>query len=609
VAWVNKAMAELMGYFPADALVGKPCNILFSKEEHFEALRRSLCASEQMKAPLHLETKWLHRTKGEFDCRLVISSVEMPGVGSGVLVAAWDVSDRRKVDQALRESEAKYRQLVDHAPVGIYEIDFAQYKITSVNDVICEVTGYSREEMLAMNPMGLLCKESQALLFERMRKIADGEKLSTTAEFKILTKDGREIWALMNSKFLYKDGIPIKAAVVAHDITERKKLEEQLFQSQKMEAIGRLAGGVAHDFNNLLTIIIGNADLLRLKFDVNSEVQEILEEICKAGDRAASLTQQLLAFSRKQVLQPKTLSLNLVIMEMEKMLIRLIGEDVEFKTWLEPELGLIFADQGQVQQVILNMVVNARDAMPRGGALTLETRNLDLDESSTRDQTMGIQPGSYIMVSVSDTGSGIDPSIQQRIFEPFFTTKEMGTGLGLSTVYGIMKQSGGLIQVESEAQRGTTFKLLFPRTQKSVQKAAEKSSQRSTLRGNETLLLVEDDAYVRRLAIRVLESYGYSILEAKNAQEALDILERFRRPIHLLLTDVIIPGKSGAELAQEVQARYKDIKVLFMSGYTDDSPILKKILSEGVTLIRKPFSPEDLAEMIRTVLDDGSQGL
>lgn len=388
------------------------------------------------------------------------------------------------------------------------------------------------------------------------------------------------------------------------EVSERKMAEEQLRQAQKMEAVGKLAGGVAHDFNNLLTAINGHSDLAMRRLKQDDPLYDKLEKIKKAGERAATLTHQLLAFSRKQILQPKVLDLNQVVFEMNKMLQPLIGEDIDLLTKLKPDLGMVKADPGQLEQVLMNLSVNARDAMPKGGKLTIETANVYLDEDYA-GRHLSITPGWYVMLAVSDTGSGMDAQTQERIFDPFFTTKEVGkgTGLGLSTVYGIVKQSGGSIWVYSELGRGTTFKVYLPCVNRCAEEPVSSTDSNKLSEGNETVLLVEDEEMVREMAKEILEESGYRVLEAKHGHEALLIAGQYRGPIHLMLSDVVMPQMSGRELAEQFISLRKDMKVLYMSGYTDDAIVHHGVLDEGTSFIEKPFTPNALARKIRETLN------
>ena len=369
-----------------------------------------------------------------------------------------------------------------------------------------------------------------------------------------------------------------------------------------MEAVGQLAGGVAHDFNNLLTVILGYSDVLAAKLDPGSLALEELDEIRSAGERAASLTRQLLAFSRQQVLERKVIDVNDLIANIEKMLRRLIGEDIELVTVPDPALRRVFADSGQLEQVIMNLAVNARDAMPRGGKLTLETANVELDQAYARAHAT-VRPGSYVMIAVSDTGVGMNAETLTRIFEPFFTTKERGkgTGLGLATVYGIVKQSGGYVWVYSEAERGTTFKIYLPPAEQGAE-VEEATAALPPVRGSETVLLVEDEESVRTLSRTILESYGYSVLEAGSGLEALEMVRERGGSIDLLLTDVVMPSMGGADLVTRLQVLRPGIRVLYMSGYTDDTVVRHAHLKQGRVFLQKPFTPETLVRKVREAL-------
>ncbi|HKV34953.1 MAG TPA: ATP-binding protein [Pyrinomonadaceae bacterium] len=388
--------------------------------------------------------------------------------------------------------------------------------------------------------------------------------------------------------------------------------ERQLIQSQKLEAVGRLAGGISHDFNNLLTVILGYSDITLRQFSQEHPLRRNLEEIVRASERAAALTRQLLAFSRKQVMQPKVFGVNSVVIELEKMLRRMIGEDIELRVSLHPDLGNIKADPAQLEQVIMNLVVNARDAMPKGGKLTIETSNVYLDHTYATEH-VSVQPGNYVMLAISDTGCGMDKETRQHIFEPFFTTKAQGkgTGLGLSTVYGIVKQSGGNIWVYSEEDRGTTFKIYFPQVTAEAEEYRRATPRIEAPRGSETILLVEDADWVRKLARQVLERAGYRVVEASGADEAISIIEASHNgtTVDLVLTDVIMPGMSGNDMSKQLLAMRPGLPVLYMSGYTDDAIVQHGVLEPGINFIQKPFSPDALALKVREVLDGKPQAL
>ena len=389
---------------------------------------------------------------------------------------------------------------------------------------------------------------------------------------------------------------------ITRDVTDQMQMEEQLRNAQQLEAIGRLAGGVAHDFNNILSIIIGHGELL-LAMGNDERTRSGIQQIQRAAERAASLTQQLLAFGRKQVLQPTILDLNEAVAEVQTMLARVIGEDIELIAKLHPSLGTVKADPGQVEQVLMNLAINARDAMPQGGRLTMETSNEEINPERGRD--LDLTPGHYVMLRVSDTGHGMDNTTLSHIFEPFFTTKPVGkgTGLGLATVYGIVKQSGGSIQVKSEAGRGTEFRILLPTSDSELRKEPNSIGSQCVVGGNETILIAEDEKDLRALTRIFLESYGYGVLEAGSAEEAIEKAGSSTEPIHLLLTDVVMPGMSGRQLAERILTKHPQTKVLFMTGYTDEMLAQHRVLEPGVQLLEKPFSKQELALKVRAVLD------
>ncbi|PYS96265.1 MAG: hybrid sensor histidine kinase/response regulator [Acidobacteria bacterium] len=508
---------------------------------------------------------------------------------------------RQRAEGELRESEERYRLLFENNPHPMWVYDLETLRFLAVNEAAVRHYGYSREEFLTMTIKDIRPPEDVPALLENITRI--GEELDKAGVWRHRKKDGGVIDVEITSHTLVFAGRRAEV-VLANDVTERKMLEEQLRQSQKMEAVGQLAGGVAHDFNNLLTAITGYSDLAIRRLKAEDPLRHHIEEIKKAGERAAALTRQLLAFSRKQVLQPKVLDLNAVVSEMEKMLRRLIGEDVEFRTALASDLGSIKADPGQIEQVLLNLCVNARDAMPGGGNLTVETSNVYLDEEYASHH-VGVESGAYVMLAVSDTGYGMDEETQSRIFEPFFTTKEMGkgTGLGLSTVYGIVRQSGGNVWVYSEVGRGTTFKVYLPRVDEGVREYRRSDSPEDAARGTETILLAEDDEMVRRLAREVLEMYGYRVLEAPNGGAALLLCERHAGAIDLLVTDAIMPEMSGRELSERLSHLRPDMKVLFMSGYADTAAVQQGVLDEWANFIQKPFTPDALTRKVREILD------
>ena len=500
----------------------------------------------------------------------------------------------------LRTSEEEYHLLFDQNPHVMFVFDEETLAFLAVSEAAIRKYGYSREEFLSMTIREIRPPEDIPALQRAMReRPADPRAISTAGLFRHRKKDGTLIDVEVASSWIRFRGREARL-VLALDVTEKRSLEAQLVQSQKMEVVGRLAGGVAHDFNNLLGVVTGYGQLLRNRLD-DPSLLKYADDILKASERAAGLTQQLLAFSRKQVLQPRILDLNRVVEDMERMLRRLIGEDIRLVIALA-EVPPIKADPGQLEQVLMNLAVNARDAMPHGGQLMIETAAVDLDESYARRHAE-VRAGAHVMLAVSDTGHGMTADVQARVFEPFFTTKAPGegTGLGLATVHGIVKQSGGHIFAYSEPGRGTSFKIYFPPAEGSVAAPARVAEEMP--RGTETVLLVEDEEALREITREILEAAGYTVLEAGHGAAALHLSERHEGTIHLLVTDVVMPGVTGSELAQRLIAERTGMKVLFMSGYTDDAVILRGVLTKEMPFVQKPFTIVQLARKVREVLD------
>ena len=526
-----------------------------------------------------------------------------------IALHAIELEEKHKqADAALFESEAKFRTLVEKIPAITYTAALDEYSSTQyISPQIELILGFTQEEY--KEDSNLWDKQLHPDDRERVLKelaASHQSDIPFVSKYRMLTKNNRIVW-LMDEATIVKDeaGEPLFLLGVMNDITERKNMEEQLRQSQKMEAVGTLAGGVAHDFNNLLTVIVGNAQLALMNVIKDESLRNEIEEIKKAGEKAASLTRQLLAFSRKQVIKPEVIDLNKVVNETEKMLKRTIGENIEFLTVLKPELWKAYANFGQIDQIIMNMVINARDAMPQGGKLIIETANADLDKNYFREHGIkGKKPGHYVVLAVSDTGSGMDKETQEHIFEPFFTTKEVGqgTGLGLSTIYGIVKQNNGFVWVYSEPGQGSTFKVYLPRAEGDADSEEKQRLPVIELGGSETVLIVEDDDGLRKLAQEVLQSYGYRILAAENGEEALMVGNEHEGPIHLLLTDVVMLKMGGREAANRLQPLYPQMKVIYMSGYTDNAIVHHGVLAPELNFIQKPFTPEGLARKVREAL-------
>ena len=525
------------------------------------------------------------------------------GVPEKLVIVNRDITARKQASEALRLSEVSFRSVIENAPYGIYRAQ-ASGKLLLVNPALQKMLGYdSQAELLLLNLTTDVYVDP--LEHQRVNDLFTKQKEFTDVQVDWKRKDGTPIKARCSGWFV-KSAIDGAAyfEVFAEDVTEKWLLERQLRMAQKMEAVGRLSGGIAHDFNNLLGVIIGYSQVLKRTLPPGTAFLEHAEEIEKAGQRAASLTRQLLAFSRQQVLAPAVLNLNSLISEMEKMLPRLIGEDIEIVIALDPAIGRVKADHGQLEQVVMNLAVNARDAMPDGGKVVITTANAVLDETWTRSHP-GSKAGDFVMLSVADTGTGIDSETLAHIFEPFFTTKERGkgTGLGLATVYGVVKQSGGYVWVESALGKGTAFQIYLPRIEELVSVPEPVAPIVEAFRGAETILLVEDADALRKLTHMLLEQHGYHVLVAANGAAALQLVEQKPERIDLLLTDVIMPGLNGRALAERLEILQPSLKVLYMSGYTDDAIVNHGVLESGTQLLHKPFSEESLIRKVREVLD------
>jgi PAS domain S-box-containing protein len=515
----------------------------------------------------------------------------------------WFNAALRASQESLRHSEMNFRSLVTNAPYGICRCD-SSGQLLDANPALLAMLGYSSAEDLVGTHLGALYADTQQWF-----ELADYLRSSATFNGLIVEwrrQDGTATVVRVSGRAVSNGGKGRTFELFAEDVTERRALEQQLRQSQKMEAVGRLAGGIAHDFNNLLMVISGYSEFLLDRLGPDPALRGPAQEIASAAVRATSLTRQLLAFSRKQMLAPKILDLNSVVTENLKMLTRMIGEDVDLVMVPAAGLGTIRADAGQVEQVIMNLAVNARDAMPSGGKLTIETSNVSLDEEYARFHAP-LRPGNYVMLAISDTGAGMDTETQSHIFEPFFTTKgPKGTGLGLSTVYGIVKQSGGYIWVYSEPGKGTTFKIYLPRVAEATESPSVVALPAEAVAaepGTETILLVEDEANLRYLARQYLEKQGYRVIEAADGAVAMQIAVAHEGVIHLLLTDVIMPGMNGRELAQRISEIRPNVKVLYMSGYTENVIGRNGTLDAGVRLLQKPFTLRDLKSKVREVLE------
>ena len=529
------------------------------------------------------------------------------GAVEGGIGIIEDITLRKLTEETLRENEERFRTLTETTSTAIFV--YANDRFVYVNNASQQLTGYSADELLSRRFWDVVHPEYKELIKERGFARQRGESIPSRYEFKIVRKDGTERWIDFTSGKIQWQG---KAAAIASafDITERKqaeeekrKLESQLLHAQKMEAVGRLAGGVAHDFNNMLNVIIGYAEIVLGKIGKDAFPRKEVEEIIKAATRSASLTQQLLAFSRKQIIQPRVLDINALLKNLDKMLRRLIGEHIDVVFALGQNVGHVKADPVQIEQVIMNLAINARDAMIRGGKMTIETAMADLNDLYSKNHAE-VAPGRYSMIAITDTGQGMDDETKSKIFEPFFTTKDKGkgTGLGLAMVYGIIKQSGGHIFVYSEPGHGTTFKIYLPCTDAAPDLTTDIQRVKEHRGGNEHILIVEDEAKLRRLFEATIPSMGYRVTTAANGNEALVLVEERGLKPDLVITDVVMPGMGGVELVERLRKNQPDLRVLFMSGYTDNAIVHQGILDPGTPFIQKPFHIKDLAVKIKEVM-------
>ena len=550
----------------------------------FEDLRR--CMVERSFVAMENEFTFPDGSTAWFELR-------MEPVPDGVFILSMDITERRRSTQALRDLARRYERLLETSFDSISVVQDGV--VREANAGFLRLFGYDRlDEVIGRPATDFVALESRPEAEQRLQQKVDG-----VFQLVGLRRDGKKILLEATSRNDFIDGRPARIGA-ARDLTDKRNLERQVRQAQKMEAVGRLAGGVAHDFNNLLTVIIGHTELL-LREGMPGPAQESLGEIRAAAQSAAELTKQLLAFSRQQVVESRPVEVDTVVRGTERLITRLIGEDVEVATRLGAPDVMVSIDPHQLEQVIINLAVNARDAMPEGGRIGIETSTLTL----TAESGWGLPAGRYALLAVTDTGGGMDSATQDRIFEPFFTTKEAGkgSGLGLSIVYGVVKQAGGTVNVYSEVGIGTVFRIYLPVASQTTHPARTASRPEPTAPGHETILLVEDSLQVREVARRILSKAGYSLLVADSTMEALELMRRDGVKIDLLLTDLVMPLMSGRELADEFAVLHPESSILFMSGYTDDAAILNGVASAGVPYLQKPFTPDGLAAKVRRVLD------
>ncbi len=597
----NPAAESLFGY-AAEEVLGRNVSMLMPspwRDEHDNYIRRCLQTNTRRIIGIGREVIALRKDGATFPAELAVSEMVLQDrrIFTGIV---RDITQRKQAEEAVREVNETLRAVIETSPLAICVTDL-EGKVRSWNPAAARIFGWTEAEVVGERLPIVPDGEWEGFL-AATGAVARGQTYAGV-ERRRLTKSGAFIdISIWNAPLRNREGEITGILSLVADVTESRHMEQQLRQSAKMEAIGRLAGGVAHDFNNILTVITGYAEMLAEKAAGDEDFESDITEVLKAADHASALTNQLLVFSRHKVRTPETLNLNEVVERLEKMLRRIIGEDVALVTHTQPELSAIRADPAQIEQVIINLAVNARDAMPGGGTLTIETADVKLDAAYARTH-VGVAPGQYVMLAVSDTGTGMAPETRLRLFEPFFTTKERGkgTGLGLSTVYGIVKQCNGEIWVYSELGRGSTFKIYLPVVDAKPEEASASDQPEQAIGGAETVLLVEDEFGVRKLVSSVLAAQGYQILETGDPLDALRMCEEYSEPIHLLLTDVVMPNMSGRDLAGRAVKLRPELRVLYMSGYTDHAVAYQDI--DGAPFIQKPFSPGALARKIREVLD------
>lgn len=606
---VNEATCRITGY-TEEELLGQSARLFYFTDEEFEAVGKALYGSVATQDWASVEARFRRKDGAAIQVALSRAYLRADDPSEGFVIVFQDITARKHAEEALRDSEARFRALISNSRdlisvvgadgVGMYE-----------SPALLHMFGREPESLIGVDTFSLIHQDDVAFVRESfVRLIREGGSVTTPVEYRYRHADGSWVYVeAVGSNHL--DDPAIRGIVVnSRDITERKrteedksKLQDQLQQAMKMEAVGRLAGGVAHDFNNLLTTIIGNVELAKAEIDAPDRVTQHLDEVNRAAESAASLTRQLLAFSRRQIIEPTVLNLNELIENLHKMLARLIGEDIALEHVLAKALGAVKVDQGQFEQVLVNLAINARDAMPDGGRLMIETQNIDLDENYCVTHPH-VQPGRYVLLVISDTGHGMTEEVKEHLFEPFFTTKAKGhgTGLGLATTFGAVKQSGGSIEVYSEVGKGSSFKIYLPRVELKTGRLGGSKPGLEVPRGTETILLVEDENSVRDLAQRILGLLGYTVMQAPSGDAAITIAEQFTEPIHLLMTDVIMPGMNGRELAERLVRLHPEAKVLFTSGYTENVIAHHGVIDEGVNFIGKPYSIRPLARKIRQVL-------
>jgi two-component system cell cycle sensor histidine kinase/response regulator CckA len=601
VQWVNPAGARLFGYDGRQVL-GQDMADFYASPEDYRRVGMEAYTHLATGTPYTSELRMKKKDGSELWARITGQAIDPRNADEGSIWILEDITARRQAEEALRVSEARFQRLLDNSSDAIAMMD-RQGLLTMLKGPIEKVTGYKPEELIGKNAFDLIHPDDVESARRIMREAISQPGAIRRSEYRLRHRSGAWVPVEVVSTYLLDDPIIHGVVLNVRDVSERLKLQGQLQQAMKMEAIGRLAGGVAHDFNNLLTAIVGNVQLGRHKLTPADPLMRYFDQIGKAADSATALTRQLLAFSRRQIIEPIVLNLNDLIHNLEVMLKRLIGEDISLRTSLDADLGTVCIDPGQFEQVLVNLVVNARDAMPNGGKLVIETRNIDVDERYCLLRPE-VQPGKRVLLSVTDTGHGMSDEVKRHLFEPFYTTKpkERGTGLGLAMTFGVVKQAGGSIEVYSEPGLGTSIKIYLPRMGEPAEKLVTAKPSSAQVRGTETILLVEDDPSVRDVVQAVLRDLGYTLLEAANGGEAFLLAEKRRTRIDLLMTDVVMPGMNGRELSERLRAIHPEMKVLFTSGYTEEVVVHHGVVERDVSFIGKPYLFDDLARKIRDIL-------
>jgi two-component system cell cycle sensor histidine kinase/response regulator CckA len=606
ILFVSDSIERLTGFAPAK-LIGRSALDQVHPDDKRRVHAALIEALGRPETPIAVEYRSQHQDGSWRDREVVgVNRLHDPDIGA-VVVNYRDTTARRCAEAALEESERLHQSTFDEAPIGVAHTSLSG-RFLRVNRWLCHVLGYSAEELGSLDFVAISHPDDVKQDVQARQRLIAGKLDRYTREKQYRRKDGRFVPVnLAVSVHRNREGNAVYFIAVIEDLTERKRLEQELRHAHKMEAIGRLAGGIAHDFNNLLVVIGGYADLVLHSLGPDHPVRQDVAEIQAAARSAAALTRQLLAFSRRQILQPQVLDLNHVLRRVESLLRRVIGEDITLVMTLAARLRRVHTDPGQVEQIIMNLAVNARDAMPNGGVLTIETANVDLDAGFV-DHHRGSAIGPHVMIAASDTGSGMDAETLPHVFEPFFTTKPVGrgTGLGLSTVYGIVKQSHGSIWVDSEVGYGSTFKIYLPAILTEAEPRIDAPSAASRARGTETILVIEDDSQVRRFIVETLTRDGYGVHAAASGGDALVFANDEKRVVDVVLTDVVLTGLSGREIAQLVVAKRPNVRVIYMSGYTDDAIVHHGVLDKGLTFLQKPFSAQELLTRIREVLDSNT---